>query len=101
MDIVDCIKKFASWPSEVQSACVFHFQNKPVVRETGEQSTGNKKQARRSQRWTDEERLELFELFERFGWDKDLAPSWAKRFQRNVSAIRGQFDHDYKQWKTK
>lgn len=100
MDILDCMKKFASWPVEVQSACVYQFQNRPVAIHNPEHSV-KKQKNRNSKRWSDDERLELFELFDRFGWDKDLALSWAKRFGRKVSAIRGQFDHEYRRWKSK
>ncbi len=42
-------------------------------------------------RWVDKDRLELWELFERFDWDGQLAPSWAKRFGRSRSAIYAQY----------
>ncbi len=99
MDILDCMKQFSSWPVEVQSACVYQFQNRPEPSRPVEQKVVVAKTNRNNQRWTDDERLELFELFERYGWNRHLATGWARRFGRKVSSLRGQFDHNYQSWK--
>jgi hypothetical protein len=96
-DIIEQIRRFSLLPFEVQQACVYQFQNRSEKADVAEQKPVKRKKVKRkndsSQRpWTQEDRRSLFCLFDKYGWDNELARKWAEEYRRTVGSIRGQYD---------
>lgn len=100
MDLLKALQEFASWPEEIQRACMYQLQH------SGGQVSGPLMPAKprvsrphvplnNGKAWSDDDLLLLYSPFDQHGWDRDLAPSWAKRFDRKVTAIRAQYDAKY------
>jgi len=104
MNVIQCLKEFEKWSDEAKQACFFVWQKsqpqsnlpEPQPRDdSGRRRVGSKN----GKRWSDDDRLELFALFDRYGWDHRRAKNaWSRQFGRSVKALHAQFDKDYQTW---
>ncbi len=100
------LESFASWDRDTQAQCVILYHMalglKPQAAPAPEPSPVRTKAMRRAKPyrprplWSDEDRIALFDEFDR--GNKDFG-SLARRFQRSEVAIRAQYDKSYMQFK--
>jgi hypothetical protein len=102
MDLFECLKMFLSWPEEVQQACLFQLRCELSQVKSKQVSVPAKSRPTRppkkNKRWSTGDRMTVFAHFDEHGWDQQSAMRLARILGRSVSAIRGQYDHDYQDW---
>jgi hypothetical protein len=100
MNLIECVKMFDSWPQEVKEVCVMLASKKQTAEAPQPISKWTPKAINRTgKQWTDDERIELYNEFDKHDRNRKIFRQLAKRFCRTLPSIESEYDKNYKAWK--